>query len=286
MVRAKALGERVSAVPELPEVETIRRSLEPWVVGQEICRTEVYDAKTLVCLSPADFCRRLAGAEIKALHRRGKYLLFHLEPQAVLVAHLGMTGQLIWQPEFSGPSRHTRAVWALERGFLVFEDLRRFGRIWLVPPEELAEIRGLANLGPEPLDGGLHAETLLSRVRGQRRPLKALLLDQRFLAGIGNIYADEILYRAGLDPRRPAASLTRQEAERLVASVREVLEEAVEHRGTSVRDYVDGRGNEGEHQNFLRVYGRAGKPCPQCGGAIDRAKIGGRGTHFCPRCQY
>ncbi|MCR4419834.1 MAG: DNA-formamidopyrimidine glycosylase [Clostridia bacterium] len=272
-------------MPELPEVETIRRTLAPRVVGQAVLEATVYDDKTLALPSPPEFTRRMAGTRLVSLERRGKYLLFGLAPEGVLVAHLGMSGQLLWQPGFCGPDRHTRAVWKLERGYLVFRDPRRFGRLWLLSDGETARIGGLAGLGPEPLPDMPDPEALFAPVAGRRRPLKALLLDQRFLAGIGNIYADEILFRAGLDPRRPVSSLSPEERQRLLAAIPEVLREALEHGGTSVRDYVDGQGREGEHQAFLRVYGRAGLPCTVCGESILRVRIAGRGTHFCPRCQ-
>ncbi|MBC7346987.1 MAG: bifunctional DNA-formamidopyrimidine glycosylase/DNA-(apurinic or apyrimidinic site) lyase [Clostridia bacterium] len=271
-------------MPELPEVETIKQSLAPYVLGQRIREVTLYQPRVVARPGPEDFCRLQAGATVRSLARRGKYLLFYLEEERVLVVHLRLTGRLVWQASPGPLSKHTHVVWHLDNGFLLYEDLRRFGRLWLVRETELVEVAGLAALGPEPLGEGLGGSWAAAFWR-RDRPLKSLLLDQRFVAGIGNIYADEILHRAGLHPLRRAATLSKGEAEALAEAIRNVLTEAIEHRGTSIRDYVDGQGASGQHQDFLQVHGRAGKACYRCGTPVVRIKLGGRGTYFCPGCQ-
>lgn len=272
-------------MPELPEVETIKRSLAPRLAGRTVRGVVVYNPRVIARPEAEEFCRRLRGAAFGAPARRGKYLLLPLNTGWALVVHLRMTGRLTWQPGPVAPAKHTHVIWELDDGFLVYEDLRRFGRLWLVKETELGEIKGLAGLGPEPLGEGLTAEWLAGRLAGQRRPLKNLLLDQTFVAGIGNIYADEILHRAGLHPLRRANTLDEAEAAALWAAIRGVLAEGLAHGGTTIRDYVDGEGESGRHQDFLQVYGRAGEKCPRCGGTVTRIKVAGRSTYFCPVCQ-
>lgn len=272
-------------MPELPEVETIRRSLAPRLLGRKIERLEVFLPKAVSGLPPDDAARRLAGQVIGGLRRRGKYLLLEMASGDCLAFHLRMTGRLVLKEGKEPREPHTHLVFTLAGGNeLRYVDMRKFGGFhYLTPGAEVP--RGLAELGPEPLSGGFTPEILERILSGRRGPLKSVLLDQRRLAGIGNIYADEILHRAGLRPERAADSLNPAEIARLHGKIREVLAEGIAHRGTTRRDYVDGDGRPGEYQERLRVYGRSGNSCPGCGTPIERTVVGGRGTHYCPRCQ-
>lgn len=216
--------------------------------------------------------------------RRGKYLLIHLDAGETLIIHLRMTGQLTVMPEGSQAleDRHSRARFDLADGEqLLFTDARKFGRIWLV--RDVMEVIG--KLGPEPLDWDFTPEVLGGRLRKRRVAVKALLLDQGVVAGVGNIYADEALFLSGIHPLHPAASLTDDEISRLHAAIRFVLTESIDQRGTLLRDYRTPYGQDGAYKSRLRVYGQPGRPCPRCGAPIERIRVTQRSTHFCPRCQ-
>jgi len=272
-------------MPELPEVETVRRDLEPWVVGRRIVGLDVDAATAPLLLGgvPVDeFRARLTGRRITALRRRGKYLCFELDDGASLLAHLRMTGRLVRRARGAPPEPYERARIVLGTGEeLRWCDLRKFGTWQLT--ERPDDITG--RLGPEPLDPCFTADTLARSLAGRRAPVKSVLLNQRRIAGLGNIYADEALFAAGIHPARPAGSLSRGEVERLHAAIRSVLARGVEHRGASFRDYVDGEGAPGQEQMYVQVFRRTGKPCYRCGATISRIVLGGRSTHFCPRCQ-
>ncbi|MEW6541491.1 MAG: DNA-formamidopyrimidine glycosylase [Bacillota bacterium] len=274
-------------MPELPEVETIVRDLGTRLTGLVVERAEVLLPKVVAAPSPAEFARLIKGREILGLSRRGKYILVELSQAWALILHLRMTGQLVYRG--LGPSeprpKHTHLVLHLDQGLLRFTDLRQFGRVWLVPAREVRRVPGLRELGVEPLGAGFVEEDFIRRLARSRRMIKPLLLDQTFLAGLGNIYTDEALYRAGIHPERPAAGLDVREALTLYRVIREVLAEGVAYRGTSVQHYVDGAGQQGRFQEILRVYGKKGVPCPACGTPVKRIRCGGRGTHFCPDCQ-
>jgi formamidopyrimidine-DNA glycosylase len=272
-------------LPELPEVETISRQLAAAIPGRTICDAEVHLEKVVKEPAPAAFPGRVRGRKITGVSRRGKYLLLELDDGHTLVIHLRMSGQLVYEEEAAPLPRHTHLVLHLDRGRLRLTDLRQFGRVWLLPAAEASRLPELAKLGPEPFSAAFSEAYLAGLLRNSRRRLKPLLLDQEVVAGIGNIYADEILFRAGLHPARRGAELTASEVKRLYHAVKEVLAEGVAHRGTSIRDYVDAEGREGSHQNFLKVHHRAGQPCLRCGTPIEKIKFGGRGTYFCPGCQ-
>jgi formamidopyrimidine-DNA glycosylase len=270
-------------MPELPEVETIRRDLLPALVGRAFAQAWVSpDAPRLVqAPSTPELVRLLPGRRIDDISRRGKFLVFHLSGGLYLITHLGMTGALLHRPAAAPPDRYVRAVFALDDSSeLRFSDLRKFGGLWLVPdPSEV-----VGRLGPEALDG--LTPLLLRELTARRRaPIKSLLLDQRALAGLGNIYADEALFAAGLHPQRPASSLSDSEVERLHEGIVRVLVAALGDRGSSFRDYVDSSGREGMHQLRVQVFRRTGQPCYVCGSEIARVKLAGRSTHFCPKCQ-
>jgi len=262
-------------MPELPEVETIRRLLARRLAGRRILRAEFPERRSLRG-DPAKTAARLVGQTIRAVGRRGKHLLIEFDSGLLLAVHLGMTGSLRGGGE-RGP--HTRAVLELDRGRVLFDDPRMFGRIELC---EALPAR-IARLGPEPLE--TTAADFIARLRARRRMLKPLLLDQAFLRGLGNIYTDEALFRAGIHPRALAARLSPERARKLHGAIREVLTAAIAAGGTTISDYVDVEGNPGGFQVRLRVYGRAGEPCPRCRAPIRRTVVGQRGTYYCPKCQ-
>ena len=271
-------------MPELPEVETIRRDLLPLVRGRAITEAWVSpDAPRLVQLMPpAEFTRALTGRTIEDLGRRGKYLLLRLKGGLTWIVHLRMTGSLQHSHSGCPESPHLRARFRLDDGsWLCYVDLRKLGTMWLVDDESQV----VGKLGPEPLSEDFTAAKLRRLLERRQAPVKAVLLDQSALAGIGNIYADEALFAARVDPRRPASSLSKREVQRLYAAIPSVLEAAMGNRGSSFRDYLDGSGHEGEHQLHVKVFRRTGEPCFECGTEVRRVKLGGRSTHFCPKCQ-
>lgn len=261
-------------MPELPEVECIAVTLRAALSGQRIRRVR--------CLSPlaADghpeaLARAVEGRRIRTVRRRGKFILLELDPGLVTI-HLRMTGRLTWN---GAVGAHTRAVVEMDGGRLVLDDVRQFARL----SYEEAAPPAVARLGPEPFE--LTSEQFRARLRGRRGAVKPLLLNQRFLAGLGNIYVDEALYRAGIHPLARAGQLGAGRAGRLQKAIVEVLAEAIEAGGSSISDYADGLGRKGSFQLRHQVYGKAGAPCPRCGAEIRRIVVGQRGTHYCPRCQ-
>ena len=273
-------------MPELPEVETIAADLRPQLVGHLIERVESLYPGMVRHPDAELFKAGLRGRRIEALTRRGKYLLFHLDSHELFVVHLGMTGQLrVMQPD-APVEPHTHLVLRLDDGRqLRYRDVRRFGRLLFGTEDELLRERQLPRLGPEPLDPTFTGDDLYLRLKGRRAPLKALLLDQAVVAGVGNIYADESLYRARIRPDRPAGRLSRKSALRLRHALRDTLELGIANRGSSVDDYRDGFGERGRQQEELLVYGRAGQPCPSCGRPLAGVRLAGRTTVFCRRCQ-
>jgi formamidopyrimidine-DNA glycosylase len=271
-------------VPELPEVETIRRDLEPLVVGRRIKDVDVDPATIhLLAAVPIETLRdSLVGRTITSLGRRGKYLLFGLEDGRTFVVHLRMTGRLVWRDYDAPPEQYERARISLDGGHdLRWADLRKFGT-WRIydDPAELTR-----KLGPEPIDETFSLKQFRAALAGRTAPVKAVLLDQRRMSGLGNIYVDEALYQARVRPDTPAGWLSAAASKRLWQASREVLERGIENRGASFKDYVDGQGNPGQQHMYVQVFRRDGKPCYTCGTTIARAVVGGRGTHYCPRCQ-
>jgi len=273
-------------MPELPEVETIKRTLEPKLKGLSFQAVEVHLPKIIRSPAPQEFQVKLPGMTINKIERRGKYLLFFLANDSILILHLRMTGKLIYCLPEEPLEPHTHIIFYLNNGFVLrYRDTRQFGRIFLVKSEKLSLVAGLNNLGIEPFDPGFTKAFLIRELKHRHTKIKSLLIDQSFVAGIGNIYADEVLFRALIHPQRQSQTLTVREATRLYHAIQEVLQEGIESGGTSIRDYVDGEGNTGNYQNFLNVYGREGKPCPKCHRPITKNRLGGRSTHFCPVCQ-
>ncbi|NLD42084.1 MAG: bifunctional DNA-formamidopyrimidine glycosylase/DNA-(apurinic or apyrimidinic site) lyase [Chloroflexi bacterium] len=274
-------------MPELPEVETIARGLRQTLVGQQVADVAVRWERIVASPSVDEFRTRLLGQTILSVGRRGKYLVFGLSADTLII-HLRMTGQLLcagWHtsaPAVACDDPHAHLMLRFTSGAaLCYRDVRKFGRFWLVA--DPAEVLG--TLGPEPLDPGLTAARFHALVHARRRRLKDLLLDQAFLAGLGNIYVDEALWQARLHPRRRGSTLAEEESARLHDAMRAVLRRAIAARGTTLRDYRDAFNAPGSNQDGLAVYGRAGQPCPRCGAAITREVVAGRGTHVCPVCQ-
>ncbi|MGB9803029.1 bifunctional DNA-formamidopyrimidine glycosylase/DNA-(apurinic or apyrimidinic site) lyase [Desulfofundulus sp.] len=273
-------------MPELPEVETIKRTIKEKLPGLTICGADIFLPKIIQRPSPEEFCRLVVDKKVLDVDRRGKYLLISLSRGLVLVVHLRMTGQLIYTATEEPRSRHTHLIFYLDNGHqLRYIDVRQFGRFWLVPEKDLQAVSGLKDLGVEPLSREFTLDFLAKGLKSRRTTLKSLLLEQTFIAGLGNIYSDEVLHRAGLHPSRTANTLTPPEVRALFEAIRTVLEEAISSRGTSVRDYVDGMGRAGTFQEKLRVYGQKGKPCTRCGRPIERLRSGNRSTYYCPGCQ-
>jgi formamidopyrimidine-DNA glycosylase len=262
-------------MPELPEVETVTRSILP-LVGRRIVTAEFRCLRILRGGDPDRMSSALAGRRIASVKRYGKFIVASLSGGGYLTIHLGMTGKLL----LGGPrGKHTHAILTLDRGSLLFDDSRQFGCIEL--SDEFP--KRVARLGPEPLEIG--ADEFAAGLKRRRTSVKALLLNQKFVRGIGNIYADEALFRAGIHPLAMAAGLRADRARKLHRAIREVLSEAIEAGGSSISDYVDAQGRKGFFQFHHRVYQRTGEPCPVCGARIKRVLVAQRSSHFCPRCQ-
>lgn len=274
-------------MPELPEVETVRRSLLPVVLDKQIETVDVYYERILQNISVTEFQEQLQNNKFLDLTRRGKYLVFSLEGDLELVAHLRMTGRLIFYSDHAIPlAKHTSVVFSLgSAGALRFEDVRKFATLDLVKKGEYSTIKGLHTLGVEPLSNEFSLETFQEMVKNRTAKIKGLLLDQTKIAGIGNIYADESLFQAQVHPERAANSLSKSEVKRLYQAIREVLQDAIDNQGTTFRDYRTGYGQEGSFQNKLQIYGKKGENCPRCGVELEYKKVVGRTTHYCPACQ-
>ena len=274
-------------MPELPEVETYVRELEPLLVGREVRAAQVFWPRTIAAPAVAEFQARIVGEQFAHFGRRGKYMLLGLAGGATLIVHLRMTGHLQVEPGITAPDKHTHVLLDLDSGArLFFRDSRKFGRIWLV--EDVAPV--LARLGPEPLSDDFTPAGLGQRLANRQAAIKALLLDQSIVAGVGNIYADEALFRAGVHPLRSGGSLTDNELARLHLAVCTVLAEGIAAAGSSlgvssIQNYQRPSGQPGSFQEQHRVFQRTGQPCMVCGAPIARIVIAQRSSHFCPHCQ-
>lgn len=268
-------------MPELPEVQTVVQSLAPRLIGAVVQSVDVLSPLAVAPADPQQFARELTGRSFVSLARRGKYIVARLD-RGYLIVHLRMTGQLLLCQEEGEAPRFGRLALHLDGGRVLWlADQRKFGRFVLTDDPQTE----LSGLGPEPFDAGLDAATLHRMLQRHRRALKPLLLDQGFMVGLGNIYADEALFAAHLHPTTPANILTLEQAGELLAAIRAVLGSAIDNRGTTISDYVDAEGRPGENQFALRVYGRAGEGCRLCQAAIEGMRLGGRSTCFCPHCQ-
>ncbi len=272
-------------MPELPEVETIVRGLRPLLTGRTIRGVSHADwPATLAGYPPAAFAAIVTGEPILGVERRAKYILIPLGSGRVLTIHLRMTGSLVHHAAPIAPSKATRLVVDLADGGQVhFTDARKFGRVRLLDPAAVAVF--LDSLGPEPLPDDFTLDRFRARLQGRRGLLKPTLLDQRVLAGLGNIYVDEALYRSRLHPQRSVATLDAGDTARLYEAIRAVLAQGIANHGTTISDYRDARGEAGSNQRQLHAYGQTDQPCGRCGTPIARIVVGGRGTHFCPQCQ-
>jgi formamidopyrimidine-DNA glycosylase len=277
-------------MPELPEVETVRARLEPVLTGRRFERVEIHDPRLVRPYEPAEVAAELEGERVAAVERRGKYLVVRFESGRVLLIHLRMTGSLRHTSVHASGDRpaedpHRRAVVRLDNGSdVAYRDVRRFGTWLLLEPGELEPYLG-ARVGEEPLDALFTAARLGERLSRRRAPIKSALLDQRTLAGMGNIYVDEALWRAKIHPLRAAESLDRNELRRLHKGVRAALEAGIARQGSTLRDYTLPDGGSGSMQHEFKVYGREGEPCDRCGTPISKTRVAGRGTWFCSSCQ-
>jgi formamidopyrimidine-DNA glycosylase len=275
-------------MPELPEVETLRRDLEARIIGRRITLCEVSpDAPRLVQLvPPREFCRQLTGRTVAGLRRRGKYLIIDLDDGRAWVLHRRMSGNVLYRVAADPPDDYTRAVFALDDGHeLRWIDLRKFGTMWLVEDATMV----MEALGPEPLDAEFTADVLRARAGKRSAPIKSVILDQSVLAGMGNLYTDEALHYAKIHPLRPANKLKPDDWRRLYNGIIEALGMGIDARGsslgTTLRDHINLDGSTGANQETVRAYGREAQPCLNCGTAMHRIKVGGRSSTFCPKCQ-
>ncbi|MGB9698527.1 MAG: bifunctional DNA-formamidopyrimidine glycosylase/DNA-(apurinic or apyrimidinic site) lyase [Thermodesulfobacteriota bacterium] len=271
-------------MPELPEVETIVRNLREKLIGLQIGEVKIF-LKKCIQGSGVNFEKNLIGRRISAIERRGKYIIIHLDHDLALIIHLRMTGSLLFLTSAAPIDKHTHLIFTFlsPPWQLRFVDQRQFGRLCLAKKGEKGALNFLEKLGPEPLQ--ISSRQFRKMIKGKRRIIKSLLLDQTFIAGVGNIYADEVLYRTGLHPRQKTEYLSPQRVEGLLKNLQALLRQAIRERGTSVRNYVDAQGVPGGFQKYLLVYGREGEKCSKCGAIILREKIAGRSTYYCPKCQ-
>lgn len=270
-------------MPELPEVEVIRRGLAPRLAGRRFLTVQVGDKALRQASSPEELKRWLPGRRVERLRRRGKYLVFCLDGGVTLLIHLGMTGRLLLGPPLP-PEDHLHLVLTVEGGLtLAFQDVRRFGQVLVFPPGD--PVTPLGQVGREPFSRRVTPEWLARIAQGRTRPVKNLLLDGRLLAGIGNIYACEILFAAGLHPATPAGALSVEDWGLVLKQTRRILKRAIRQGGTTVNDFLNSRGETGLFQMELKVYGRDGEPCYRCGSSIERLVQAGRSSFFCPKCQ-
>lgn len=272
-------------MPELPEVEVLRRSLERRLPGETIAQVEVHSPKMRELLDRESLLG-LAGRRIEKLKRRAKYLLVELDGGSTLVIHLGMSGSFTLAPEGAERDKHEHLTLHLGSGArLRLIDPRRFGLAFVLPTADLESDRRLAHLGIEPLEAEFGGKYLAGRTKSRKGPVKLFLMDGEVVVGVGNIYASESLWRAGVHPRRPVSRISAATWEKLAQAVREVLGKAIEQGGTTLSDFKDGEGNSGYFQVSLAVYDREGEDCPRCGKKIARVVQGGRSTYYCTGCQ-
>jgi formamidopyrimidine-DNA glycosylase len=272
-------------VPELPEVETVRRKLAPALEGRTFERVEIADSRLTRPLDPLEVAGELEGERVALVDRRGKYLIVRFESGRALLVHLRMTGSFHHSADGLPDDAHRRAVVTLDDGSEVaYRDVRRFGTWLLLEPDEVESYVD-ARVGREPLAEAYRTKHLAEKLHGRRAPVKAAILDQRTVAGVGNIYADEALWRARIHPLTPAEALGRDEVKALYRGVRDALRAGIRRQGSTLRDYRLPNGDEGGAQREFKVYGRGGEPCDRCGTPIDKIRVAGRGTWYCPSCQ-
>lgn len=273
-------------MPELPEVETIRRVLEPQLQNRTIEKVTVNHKDAVAYPSVDDFCLGLTGQMVSHIQRRGKFLIICMKSGDRVILHLRMTGGLLFTPKNYPEEKYTHLIFHFDQGQkLLFSDMRRFGRFWFLKKEEKDTFSGIAKLGIEPFDPKLSADYLKTYLGTRKKAIKTCLLDQSIIAGIGNIYSDEILFAAKILPSRPANSLTDKEWKCLTVTIPERLEYFIEKNAISAEDYLETKGKDYRNTPFLRIYGHSGEPCPVCGSTLCRTTIGGRSSVYCERCQ-
>jgi len=273
-------------MPELPEVETIRRGLERALIGQTIRRVKIREARLRQPVNVSKLKKWINGQQVRSLRRRAKYLLCEMENRAHLVLHLGMSGRLLYCEKKLPLQKHDHIQFVFDNGReLRFCDPRRFGMVDAVPPGKLQSYSHFQNLGPEPLSPEFTAEYLNARAQRLSRPIKNFLMDAAVVVGVGNIYASESLFRAGINPQKPSGQLRREEWKKLAGAIRETLKLAIATGGTTLNDFHDSDGEMGYFQQHLMVYDRTGEPCHVCGAKIKRIVQAGRSSFYCPRCQ-
>ena len=271
-------------MPELPEVETVRRGLEKMILGKKISTIEIHYPK-MIKTNLDEFRRELPGQVIQSMGRRGKYLLFYLSDK-VLISHLRMEGKYFYYPDQVPERKHAHVlIHFKDGGTLVYEDVRKFGTMELLAPELLEAYFISKQLGPEPTEQDFDLGRFKLALKRSKKPIKSHLLDQTLVVGLGNIYVDEVLWRAKVHPARISQSLTAQEARKVHDETIKVLGQAVEKGGSTIRTYTNAFGEDGTMQDFHQVYDKAGQACSRCGSIIEKIQLGGRGTHFCPKCQ-
>ena len=273
-------------MPELPEIETIKSVIEPQIKGLTIENITVNRPEIISHPTADVFCKAIAGQNISSMARRGKFLIIHLKNESRIILHLRMTGCLLVTPPDYPMEKHTHIIMQLSNGMeLRFSDTRRFGRFWLIQRGEEDTYSGIGKLGLEPLSAECNAEYLQGRFAKRKKTIKECLLDQSVIAGIGNIYSDEILFGARISPNRPASSLTAEEWQRLAAEIPKCLSYFIEKNRITQEDYLQTKGQDYRNTPFLQVYGHGGEPCPVCGEILCRSVIGGRSSVYCPVCQ-
>lgn len=271
-------------MPELPEVETVRRGLERLILGRKIVSVRVRVPK-MIKTGVEDFETALIGQEVTKIGRRGKYLLIYLE-RDVIVSHLRMEGKYLLFPDQVPENKHFHVFFELDNGAtLVYQDVRKFGTFEVLSPSYVAAYFAKKKLGPEPFAEAFDEKVFEEQLAKSRKPIKSALLDQTLVAGLGNIYVDEVLWASQVHPERLANQLTHQEATRVRKHSMAILQLAMEKGGSTIRTYRNALGEDGTMQDFLKVYGKTGQPCERCGRPIEKIKVGGRGTHICPSCQ-
>ena len=271
-------------MPELPEVETVRRGLEKLILEKKIASLDIRYPK-MIKTDLDQFQKELPGQVVKSMGRRGKYLLFYLTDK-VLISHLRMEGKYFYYPDQVPERKHAHVLIHFEDGgTLVYEDVRKFGTMELLAPELFDAYSVFKKLGPEPTEQDFDLEIFRGALKKSKKPIKSHLLDQTLVAGLGNIYVDEVLWRTKVHPSRTSNSLSAQEARKVHDQTMEVLGQAVEKGGSTIRTYTNAFGEDGTMQEFHQVYDKTGEACSRCGSIIEKIQLGGRGTHFCPKCQ-
>ncbi|MBI5555612.1 MAG: DNA-formamidopyrimidine glycosylase [Elusimicrobia bacterium] len=272
-------------MPELPEVETVKRALSKTILGQKILNVKSNFEKIVASPDFKTFQKNINGKKIESLSRRGKFLLFHLSGGRTMISHLRMTGHWLIYPRLK-EDKFMHLIFPLSGGqTMVYADIRKFGRVWLIDSKDIGRFESVLKLGPEPLGDDFVFAEFNRKLAKNKSKIKVILLSQRLVAGLGNIYVDEVLHAARVRPQRSAHRLKTAEKKRIFEAIRRIIAKAIKFRGTTVVNFTTPEGKGGDFQKQLKVYGKKGNKCPRCKGEIKRIVLGGRGTHYCPKCQ-